>query len=116
VAAAVTRAWADVGVTPAASSSPAPPTSAPAPVGRVAVSRSGGFAGIRHSGELVLGDDPRTPEVESLIGRIDFAAVVVSPPRPDRFVYTFHVQGQELTIGEPDLTPDLQQLARLVLP
>jgi len=116
VASAVTRAWADVGVTPSASSAPAPPTSAPAPAGRVAVSRSGGFAGVQRSGELVLGDDPRTPEVESLISRIDFTAVAASPPQPDRFVYTFQIQGQEVTVGEPDLTPDLQQLARIVLP
>jgi hypothetical protein len=112
----VTRAWADVGVTPTATSAPAPPTGAPAPVARVAVSRSGGFAGIRHSGELFLGDDPRTPEVESLISRIDFAAVAGSAPQPDRFVYTFQVYGQEVIVGEPDLTPDLQQLARIVLP
>lgn len=116
VAAVVTQAWADVGVTPSASSAPAPPTTSPAPAGRVAVSRSGGFAGVRRSGELVLGDDPRTPEVESLISRIDFASIAGPTPQPDRFVYTFEVQGQEVVLGEPDLTPDLQRLARLLLP
>ena len=115
VQAAVAEAWADVGVTPSVSGRPAPPARAPALAGRVAVSRSGGFAGTLRSGELVLGDDPRTPEVESLISRIDFATVAGSAPQPDRFVYTFQVRGQEAVVGEPDLTPDLQQLARIVL-
>jgi len=113
---AVAAAWTDVGVTPAAAPPAEPPAPTPAPAGRVAVTRSGGVAGIRRSGELTLGDDPRTPEVESLIGRIDFGAVAGSSPAPDRFVYTFHVQGEEVVVGEPDLTPDLAQLARIVLP
>ncbi len=135
--AAVRQAWSTVGVEPAAApapvgaptdgsaDAPAPidaPTDAPAPegAGTVAVTRTGGFAGMRMSGQVTLGDDPRTPEVESLIGRIDFAAVAPPAgqpaPQPDRFVYTFQVQGREVTLGEPELTPDLQQLASLVLP
>ena len=51
-----------------------------------------------------------------VISRIDFGSVAGSVPQPDRFVYTFHVQGQEVIVGEHDLTPDLQQLARLLLP
>ena len=114
---AVAKAWSDVGVGPASAAVPAPgSTGSSAASGLVAVTRSGGVAGVRQSGELRMGDDPRTPEVESLIGRIDFASVPASTPQPDRFVYTFHVWGQEVVVGEPDLTPDLQQLARLVLP
>ena len=82
----------------------------------VSVTRSGGVAGIRRSGEVVLGDDPRSSEVASLIGRIDFAAATTHQPRPDRFVFTFSVDGRVVVVGERDLTPDLQQLARLVLP
>jgi hypothetical protein len=82
----------------------------------VAVTRSGGFAGIRQSGELTLGDDPRTPEVESLLSRIDLRSVAPSPPQPDRFVYTFDVSGDQIVVGEQDLTPDLHQLAHLILP
>jgi hypothetical protein len=37
-------------------------------------------------------------------------------PQPDRFVYTFNLRGEEVVVGEPDLTPDLQQLATLILP
>lgn len=79
------------------------------------MTRSGGFAGIRRSGEVLLGDDPRTPEVESLLGRIDFAAAPPHQPRPDRFVFTFTVDGRETVVGEHDLTGDLRQLADLVL-
>jgi len=113
---AVARAWADVGVAPAggASSPPVPPEAA-SPSGKVAVTRSGGVANLRVSGKVILGDDPRTREVETLIGRIDFRAVAGSSPQPDRFVYTFHVPGLEVVVGEPDLTPELQQLVRLLL-
>src|SRR4051794_7435217 len=115
---AVTKAWEAVGVTPSATSSsggsPSSTGGASSPV--VAVTRSGGFAGIRQSGELTLGDDPRTPEVESLLSRIDLRAVAPTQPQPDRFVYTFDVQGEQVVVGEQDLTPDLHQLARLILP
>jgi Zn-dependent metalloprotease len=83
---------------------------------RVVVTRSGGFAGIRQSGELTLGDDPRTPEVESLIDRIDFQEIAPYRPQPDRFVYTFAVDDDEVVVGEQDLTPELHDLATLVLP
>lgn len=111
--AAVTKAWADVGVTAAASGAPATPGSGSP--GVVTVTRSGGFAGVRQSGEVTLGDDPRTPEVESLLGRIDLRAVAPTPPQPDRFVYTFTVHGEAVVVGEQDLTPDLHQLAALLL-
>ena len=82
---------------------------------KVAVTRTGGFAGVRKHGELTLGDDPRTPEVESLLGRIDLAALPAHEPRPDRFVYRFNVAGDEAVVGEQDLTPELHQLSRLLL-
>jgi Zn-dependent metalloprotease len=109
---AVRSAWEQVGVTGAAGSSTG--SAAPA-AGRVAVTRSGGFAGVRQTGELTLGDDPRTDEVGSLLGRIDLQAVSRSKPQPDRFVYTFEVDGQQVVLGEQDLTPDLGRLARLLL-
>jgi Thermolysin metallopeptidase, alpha-helical domain/Thermolysin metallopeptidase, catalytic domain len=112
--AAVTGAWSSVGVTGATSSAPAP--SGPVPGGVVAVTRSGGFAGIRQTGEVILGEDPRTPEVQSLLGRIDLGSVAAPEPQPDRFVYTFSVHGREVVVAEQDLTPDLHQLARLLLP
>ena len=82
---------------------------------KVAVTRTGGFAGIRKHAELTLGDDPRTPEVESLLGRINLSALPAHDPKPDRFVYRFDVAGDEVTVGEQDLTPELHQLSRLLL-
>ncbi|MEP7090713.1 MAG: M4 family metallopeptidase [Nocardioidaceae bacterium] len=112
--AAVTTAWTEVGVTAAAGSRSG--TTGTAPGGTVSVTRSGGYAGIRQTGGLTLGDDPRTPEVESLLGRIDLRAVAAHRPQPDRFVYTFLVHGDEVVVGEQDLTPELHQLAVLLLP
>jgi Zn-dependent metalloprotease len=112
---AVTEAWTTVGVTPGAA--PATSTPAPAPAAAVvAVTRTGGVAGIRQSGELALGDDPRTPEVETLLDRIDLRGVTAGRPQPDRFVYTFQVRGEQVTVGEQDLTPELHRLANLLLP
>jgi Zn-dependent metalloprotease len=108
----VRSAWAQVGV-----GGPTPGGS-PAPSGtgrRVAVTRTGGFAGVRRAGEVTLGDDPRTPEVESLLGRIDVGSLGPHRPQPDRFVYSFDLDGEQVTVGEQDLTPDLQQLTRLLL-
>ncbi|MEO5709919.1 MAG: protealysin inhibitor emfourin [Nocardioidaceae bacterium] len=90
--------------------------SGPASTGRrVAVTRSGGFAGVRQAGELTLGEDPRTPEVESLLGRIDVRNLAPHRPQPDRFVYSFDLDGEQVIVGEQELTPDLEQLTRLLL-
>ena len=109
----VPAAWTAVGVTGAARS--APPAPAPAAERRVVVVRSGGFAGVRREAELTLGDDPRTPEVESLLGRIDLRGLAPHRPQPDRFVYSFELDGERAVVGEQDLTPDLDQLARILL-
>ena len=110
----VRDAWEQVGVT-ASSGGPQAPAPSTAP-SRVAVTRTGGFAGVRQSGELVLGEDPRTSEVESLLGRIDVRSLAPHRPQPDRFVYSFDLAGDRVTVGEQDLTDDLRQLVTLLLP
>src|SRR4051794_21139690 len=110
---AVRSAWEQVGVSANGPSSGG--GSGTIPSGVVTVTRSGGFAGIRQSGELTLGEDPRTPEVQSLLDRIHFDAVMPTAPQPDRFVYTFNLGGQEIVVGEQDLTPDLNELATFLL-
>ena len=115
VADQVRAAWTAVGVTGAAGASTPPAPAAPAAERRVAVVRSGGFAGVRQAAELTLGDDPRTPEVESLLGRIDLRGLAPHRPQPDRFVYSFELDGEQVVVGEQDLTPDLDQLARILL-
>jgi hypothetical protein len=110
---AVARAWSAVGVTPGGAGLPRPEVPSAGAV--VAVTRSGGFAGIRRSGEVRLGDDPRTPEVEQLLAGIDLHGLRQSPPVMDGFVYAFRVGDELAVLNELDLTPELQQLARLVL-
>ncbi|MCW2866142.1 MAG: peptidase thermolysin, partial [Marmoricola sp.] len=112
---AVTDAWTQVGVTPGAT--PAGPGSpSPAPASTVAVRRTGGFAGQTREGSLDLdSDDPRVPEVRSLVDRIDFRSVQAGGPAPDRFVYHFECGPDRCEVHETHLTSELRQLADLVL-
>ena len=112
---AVGTAWETVGVTPGAAAAAGASATGPASR-RVAVRRTGGFAGLHVSGELDLdGDDPRAPEVAALVDRVDLRAVTTEPPHPDRFVYAFDLCGDSATVAEQGLTPDLRRLAELVL-
>jgi Zn-dependent metalloprotease len=111
---AVSQAWATVGVTPGAASKAS--TAPQAPSSAVEVVRSGGVAGIRKHGSVDLdSDDPRAPRARELLDRVDFAAVQDPGPRPDRFTYHFRHRDAECTVPEPALTPDLRDLADLVL-
>jgi Thermolysin metallopeptidase, alpha-helical domain/Thermolysin metallopeptidase, catalytic domain len=107
---AVAEAWAAVGV-----GSVGLETAPSKDSTLVAVSRTGGFAGLKAYGELRLGDDPRTGEVEQLLTRIDVDRIRGGAPQPDRFVYSFTLRGREIVVGEPDLTPELARLVTLVL-
>lgn len=112
-AAAVEDAWRQVGVLDGATASGGVP---PRAGGRVEVARSGGFAGMTKQGAVDLeSDDPRVPEVQELMHRIDFDAVAPGEPRPDRFVYRFRHATSECRVHEQALTPDLRQLAQIVL-
>lgn len=82
---------------------------------KVAVRRSGGFTGQVRSAELELDDDPRAEEVRSLLGRVDLTQLSGGQVMPDRFVYTVEIGEQSVTIGEQDLSPDLQRVVQIVL-
>ena len=123
---AVAEAWRTVGVAVGASTPgggpitrepvPAGPVPAgPVPGERVAVTRSGGIVGRVQQAEVRLGEDPRSPELERLLRRVDLRSLHRSRPQPDRYVYTFAVGASEVELGEGDLTPDLAELARLLL-
>jgi len=118
-AAIVEEAWADVGVSVDALAAGASPglvtASAPGSTGTVAVRRSGGITGLTRSGEVHLGDDPRTPEVERLLTSIGPQQMSTGPAQPDRLVYSFWLCGRELTVAEQELTPELSRLAHLLL-
>ncbi|MEX2289080.1 MAG: protealysin inhibitor emfourin [Mycobacteriales bacterium] len=115
---AVADAWAEVGVVPARGRvAPDSPRGTALATGDavVAVRRTGGFAGTAFSGELHLGDDPRTPEVEQLLHRIDLDRLGSEQSQPDRFVYSFWLRGREVTVTEQALTPELSRLVHLLL-
>jgi len=113
-AGAVEDAWREVGVI--GGGAPAPVTPEPAGDTAVAVARTGGIAGMTKEGVVDLdSEDPRVPEVRDLVQRIDFRTVVGGEPQPDRFVYRFRYAAIETQVHEPALTPDLRQLARIVL-
>ncbi|MCW2845392.1 MAG: peptidase thermolysin [Nocardioides sp.] len=122
---AVREAWVTVGVTPSAANGGggwAPGTAegsgpAPAPGRVVSVRRTGGFAGRAVDGavDLDADDDPRTPEVRSLLDRIDLRGVAGGNPHPDMYSYAFDLGGSRITVPEHHLTDDLRRLAQLVL-
>ena len=116
---AVEDAWAGVGVAPRESAAAPGPPATPAPpadADRVAVRRTGGFAGRTTEARVDLGADPRAPELRDRVGRIDLRRVAGSAPQPDRFVYEFDLCGDRATVCEQDLTDDLRRVADLVLP
>lgn len=113
---AVAQAWRGVGVTPGATT--AEPTPAPATSRTVAVTRSGGFAGMVRRAEVDLdAADARAEQVRHLVERVDFraAAAVPTAPQPDRFVYGFRYGEVEVQLPETELDEDLRSLARIVL-
>ncbi len=102
---AVRRAWQQVGVDPVGAR-------------RLRVRRTGGFVGRMVEGAVDLTPaDDRTPELESLVGRIDLTSVSRGPggAHADRFTYEFDLDGAQRTIREQDLTGDLRRVAELVL-
>jgi hypothetical protein len=117
------EAWSEVGIAvfppagPAETRAAEPDAAAPGSPDEttVAVRRSGGLAGLTRSGGLRLGADPRSAEVERLLTRIDPARVAPGREQPDRFVYSFWLCGRRLTVSEQALTPELSDLAHLLL-
>jgi hypothetical protein len=120
---AVRTAWETVGVTPSdAGAAPTAPGSAegagpaPTPATVVTVRRTGGYAGLVATGELDLAaEDPRVPEVRSLVDRIDVAALQPGPPQPDRYVYEVDLCGERASVPEQQLTDELRRLVTLLL-
>ena len=85
------------------------------PAGRIAVRRTGGFAGVVVEGEKDLASEAHGPEIAALLDEIDFDAVPAPVPLPDRFLYHLRIADRELTVAEQDLTPPLRRVVDLVL-
>ncbi|HEX8509502.1 MAG TPA: protealysin inhibitor emfourin [Propionibacteriaceae bacterium] len=115
VAEHVRTAWTTVGLLNSVERRPAPAEQSPPLAERVAVRRTGGFAGIPRAGVLKLDTEPAGPEVRELLLAVDFHAWTNSTAAPDRFVYTLEYGPHRLTVQEPDLTPELHRVVQLVL-
>lgn len=123
----VRKAWEQVGVTPGAEQPTGEPSGGPSqlptdpprgPSTRVAVTRSGGFAGITTTSaiDLAADDDEDVAEVRRLLGRTDLRGARKGEQRPDMFSYTFEVDDQPpVTLIQTDLDDDLRRVADLVL-
>ncbi|HYG94822.1 MAG TPA: protealysin inhibitor emfourin [Nocardioides sp.] len=124
---AVREAWEQVGVLAAAAVDPAvPATAAPAltSVGDakesagwpLTVRRSGGFAGqVREATVDLDADDDVATRARHLFEQVDTEELGQGRPVPDAFVYSFRCGPVDAQLGEHDLTPELRELADLVL-
>ncbi|WP_375425606.1 protealysin inhibitor emfourin [uncultured Friedmanniella sp.] len=121
VAGHVRAAWQQVGVIATDVAGTPAPTTPPVDVApaeqarRLAVRRTGGFAGATRRGELDLDDDPRGPQLRQLLQRADLTTLSPGAASPDRFVYTVALDAWQLTLPEQDLTPELHEVVRIVL-
>jgi hypothetical protein len=82
---------------------------------KIAVTRSGGFAGLVQRAAIDTADLPDAAEWQELADQIDLAAL--PPPRrePDRYVYEIDIDGQTAEIGESALTGPLRDLVDKVM-
>lgn len=110
----VSQAWTTVGVVSSDAGEPDQPP-AQLPGSRVAVRRSGGFAGIVRTGEVDLVSDPAAEELRRLLLSVDLQTILVSPPTPDRFTYVVEFGQSRLVVPEEDLTPELHRVVHIVL-
>ena len=118
---AVRTAWEQVGVVPAVAGQPPAPSPGPEPspaTQEVEVRRSGGLLGQTVTGSVDLtSDDPRVPRVRKLAAQCDLNALgdIECEPQPDRYVFDFRIFDAEARVPEQELTPQLSELADLVL-
>lgn len=80
------------------------------------VRRTGGFAGqVREATVDLDADDEVGTRARRLFEAVDPETLAGRQPLPDAFVYTFRCRPVNLTLSEHDLTPELAELAELVL-
>ncbi|MFC5720156.1 protealysin inhibitor emfourin [Streptomyces gamaensis] len=83
---------------------------------RIAITRTGGFAGIERRAELDTSGRPDATHVEALAHRA-LAPGRDAPVRgvPDGFHYEITVDGRRIHCADPHLTHEQRELIRLVL-
>jgi hypothetical protein len=79
---------------------------------RVAVTRSGGFAGLVRRAEV---DSADHPAVAGLIDTVRLDDVPRSRPQPDRYVYEIQIGDRSARVGEADLHGPLRELVDHVM-
>ncbi len=83
---------------------------------RIAVTRTGGFAGLKRRAEVDTAARPDAPRLEGL-ARDALAAGRSSPPRgvPDGFHYEITVDGRTVHCTDPELSEAQRELVGTVL-
>jgi emfourin len=79
---------------------------------RVAVTRSGGFAGLVRRAEV---DSADHPAVAGLIDNVSLDEVPPHRPQPDRYVYDIQIGDRSARVGEADLHGPLRELVDHVM-
>ncbi|MFB9836163.1 protealysin inhibitor emfourin [Actinoallomurus acaciae] len=79
---------------------------------RVAVTRSGGFAGLVRRAEV---DSADHPAVAGLIDNVSLDEVPQHRPQPDRYVYDIQIGDRSAQVGEADLHGPLRELVDHVM-
>ncbi|RLV08637.1 hypothetical protein CTZ27_07600 [Streptomyces griseocarneus] len=83
---------------------------------RIAIIRTGGFAGIERRAELDTADRSDATHIQALAHRA-LAGGAPADPRgvPDGFHYEITVDGRTVRCADPHLTHDQRELIQLVL-
>ncbi|GAA4492136.1 hypothetical protein GCM10023191_027580 [Actinoallomurus oryzae] len=79
---------------------------------RVAVTRSGGFAGLVRRAEV---DSADHPAVAGLIDNVSLDEIPQHRPQPDRYVYEIQIGDHSAQVGEADLHGPLRELVDHVM-
>lgn len=85
---------------------------------KIAVTRSGGFAGLVQRTVVDTADLPDVREAaewRELAGRVDLAALPPPHPQPDRYIYEIQIDDQSAEAAESELTGPLRELVDKVL-
>ncbi|WP_231919887.1 protealysin inhibitor emfourin [Microlunatus soli] len=112
VADAVRAAWTGVGVLQASGSDTGATTSGTGTGGSFVVRRSGGVTGITRQTEVDL-DTAAGRQIRDLLDRVDLGGISATGGRPDRFSYHLEYGDRQLTIGETELPPEIDQAIKI---
>ena len=70
---------------------------------KISVTRSGGFAGLRHTWVVLVDEQPDPEEWMSLLATLPWNERPRLPPTPDRYVYLIRASRRRITLPEQAL-------------